>query len=233
MRVTLIQEPKDILSTMWTAARTCYSALSTEELDGLAHSATNEHKLNLISKVLESGHLSIAEHVVFTFGIDYVSRSLTHQLVRHRLCTFSQQSQRYVNFSDKEFHYVIPESIRANEELSKDYKELMTRIKDFYDKAVANEIKAEDARYVLPNAACTNIVVTTNLRNLMHMANLRLCTRAQWEIRAVFKSMVKEVTENNPWLKQYLQPTCEIQGFCTEHNCCGRKPKLDKGDAND
>ena len=67
----------------------------------------------------------------------------------------------------------------------------------------------------------------------MHMANLRLCTRAQWEIRAVFKSMVKEVTENNPWLKQYLQPTCEIQGFCTEHNCCGRKPKLDKGDTND
>ena len=233
MKVTLLQKPEHILDTMYVAARTCYSELDTEALANKSQNVNDEKKLSLVKKVLDSGHLSIAEHVIFTFGIDDVSRSLTHQLVRHRLCTFSQQSQRYVNFSDKEFHYVTPESIRANEELNKDYKELMTHIKDFYDKAVANEIKAEDARYVLPNAACTNIVVTTNLRNLMHIAELRLCTRAQWEIRAVFKAITKLVTQEYSWLQDYLQSICEKQGFCTEHNCCGRKPKLDKADFND
>lgn len=231
MKVKLITKTNDILSTMYTAARTCYSESSPINID----LEINEHKntekmIKLIKKVLSSGHLSIAEHICFTFAIEGISRTCSHQLVRHRLCTFSQQSQRYVNFKNVDLNYITPPDIKNNETLNKEYDLIMKQLKNFYNKAIISGINPEDARFILPNAAATNITMSTNLRNLMHLCNLRLCNRAQWEIKELTKLMVKEVLSQNSDLteciKDFLQPICEINGFCKEDKCCGRKPKL-------
>lgn len=196
MKVKLIQVTQNPIDVMWTAARTCYSTKSPIEMwedlelyhnviDGLSkmedielitdkQEQTEKH-WNLVKKVLDSGHQSIAETVVFTFSIEGVSRSLTHQLVRHRLACYSQQSQRYVNFKDKTFEYVIPDTIKKNVEAEVIYNEFMSSCKECYDKLIDIGILAEDARYVLPNATCTNINMTVNLRELIHICNLRLC----------------------------------------------------------
>jgi thymidylate synthase (FAD) len=180
----------------------------------------------LIRKVFKSGHLSIAEHITFTYGISGISRSCSHQLVRHRLCTFSQQSQRYTDLSKSKIDWIIPDSIYKDEYALAYYNEALKAIEKAYLYCVDIGIKAEDARFILPNACPTNITVTTNLRNLMHIMGLRLCSRAQWEIRQVFKEMQKQTVEQYPFLKDYLQPNCEQLGFCPEgHGACGRKPK--------
>lgn len=233
MKVKLIAKTDDPLSTMYTAARTCYSEFSSIDIYSelcYNENINNEKIINLIKKVLSSGHLSIAEHIKFTFAIEGISRSCSHQLVRHRLCTFSQQSQRYVNFKDAIFNYITPPSIKNNETLNEEYNLIMKQLKNFYNKAINSNINPEDARFVLPNAASTNIVMSTNLRNLMHLCNLRLCNRAQWEIKELTQLMVKEVLNQNKYLteciKDFLQSSCEINGFCKEDKCCGRKPKL-------
>ena len=251
MKVKLIQVTQNPIDVMWTAARTCYSAKSpiemweelhdyskyftqTEELISvnITEDATNdmkkqeEKRWNLVKKVLDSGHQSIAETVVFTFSIEGVSRSLTHQLVRHRLACYSQQSQRYVNFKDKTFEYVTPDTIKKNVGAEVIYNEFMSKCKEYYDKLIDIGIPAEDARYVLPNAACTNINMTVNLRELIHICNLRLCTRAQKEIRELFKLIKQEVMEVDERLGNLLVPSCEVRGICFEGKCCGRKPQI-------
>ena len=249
MRVKLIQVTQNPIDVMWTAARTCYSEKSPIEMwedlelyhnviDGLSkmedielitdkQEQTEKH-WNLVKKVLDSGHESIAETVIFTFSIEGVSRSLTHQLVRHRLACYSQQSQRYVNFKDKSFDFVTPATISRDEKTKEAYDLLMTTIKEFYDKLVDLGIPAEDARYVLPNAACTNINMTVNLRELKHICALRLCTRASLEIRQLFQAIKKEVEQVDKRLSDLLVPKCEILGFCTEHQCCHRKPHVNE-----
>ena len=248
MRVKLIQVTQNPIDVMWTAARTCYSAKSPVEMweelgfdiskkaveiyqNGgdernsidYCNEVTNKH-WNLVKKVLDSGHKSIAETVVFTFSIEGVSRSLTHQLVRHRLSCYSQQSQRYVNFKDKTFEYVTPNTVKKNVGAELIYNEFMSGCKEYYDKLIDIGIPAEDARYVLPNAACTNINMTVNLRELIHICNLRLCTRAQKEIRDLFKLIKQEVTDVDERLGNLLVPNCEVHGICFEQNTCGRKP---------
>ena len=237
MKVTLLSELsrdfiEESIDKMYVAARTCYSANTCADLiDDACNRKTIPQKIELISKVLESGHHSIAEHVNISFTIDSISRSCSHQLIRHRLCTYSQQSQRYVNFSNKSFNYVIPPDIAqtfsTSNDLCRKYVDLMTKIKEFYDDAVEAGIKAEDARYVLPNAACTNIVVTTNLRNLIHILGLRCCTRAQWEIRAVYRELSKQLKHAFPFIEKYLDANCVQLGYCPEgHKSCGRFPSL-------
>jgi len=228
MIITLFDRYKesDLINKMWVAARTCYSANNIRDLKIEAENLTIEEKLDLIKKVFKSGHLSIAEHISFTFGISGISRSCSHQLVRNRIASYSQASQRYINFSDKSFDFVTPPEIDKNPELLEEYINFMNLCKEKYDKFVKAGIKAEDARFVLPNAACTNISMTMNLRELMHVMGLRLCSRAQWEIRQVFQEMQKQTIEQYPFLKEYLQPNCEQLGFCPEgHGACGRKPK--------
>lgn len=210
------------IQAMYVAARTCYSADHVEDL--VENNLDYFTQIDLIMKVLKSGHESIAEHYNFTIGIDGISRSCSHQLVRHRLCTFSQQSQRYVNFSDKSFDYVTPASIEKSVLLN-DYNDCMTELKKIYDKLVFSGIKPEDARYVLPNAACTNITFSCNLRQLMHVSELRLCSRAQWEIREVFEQIREAVLKTNPEFSELLIPKCEKMGFCNEHQSCGRYAK--------
>ena len=210
---------------MYTAARTCYSKDSPINIFYNSASKTSQQMQNVILKALDAGHLSICEHYSFNILIENVSRVLTHQLVRHRHCTYSQQSQRYCKL-DKGFDYVIPESINNNKELKEDFNRVMLTLSELYDIFVNEGIKPEDARYLFPNACSTNIVVTCNIRELMHICNERLCTCAQLEIRRLFNEIAKQCINHIPWLSKYLVPKCEILGYCNElkNRSCGRKP---------
>lgn len=137
--------------------------------------------------------------------------------------SFSQKSQRYVK-EKGQFDYIIPPTIEKDEELTKKYNHFMTIISDFYIELTEAGIPAEDARFILPNATSTSMVTSLNLRELIHLANLRLCTRSQTEIRILVKKMCEELTKQEPWLAEYLVPKCERLGFCDEDKSCGRKP---------
>ena len=219
--VNLISKPEHTLKTIYVACRTCYSALYPIKI--WEDSVDEEKMLNLVKKVLSSGHHSTVEHCQFVFAISGVSRACTHQLVRHRHMSFSQKSQRYVT-EKGEFEYVTPKTIE-NSALNEEYKEMMKKISDFYGKLVEAGIPGEDARSVLPNAATSSLIVSLNLRELMHLAQLRLCTNAQLEIRTLVRKMCDLVVEQEPWLKDYLVPKCEIKGYCDEIRGCGRKPQ--------
>jgi thymidylate synthase (FAD) len=169
---------------------------------------------------LASGHHSVIEHASYTFSIEGVSRSMTHQLVRHRLASFSQQSQRYVNMTDAE--YVVPPTIGADEELAARYKALMDRIWEEY-RLLAKKVPVEDARYVLPNACTTNITVTMNARELWHFFELRTCRRAQDEIREAADQMLLLARDASPFIFREAGPPCISQGRCPEGKMsCGR-----------
>ena len=219
--VHLISKPENMLKTIYTACRTCYSADTPYEI---YNSTDDEEKmLKLIERVVSSGHYSTIEHIQVTFAISNVSRACTHQLVRHRHMSFSQKSQRYVK-EKGQFDYLTPNTIEKNEELNKKFDEFMSKVSEFYLELTEAGIPAEDARAVLPNAASTSMVASLNLREMIHLANLRLCTRAQTEIRILVKRMCDELVKEEPWLKDYLVPKCERFGFCDEDKSCGRMP---------
>ena len=218
--VKLISKPENILKTVYTACRTCYSAQSP--VDMYENDVDEEKMLKLIKNVIASGHHSTIEHIQISFAISNVSRACTHQLVRHRLMSFSQKSQRYVQ-EKGQFDYIIPPTIDKNPELREKFESFMKEISDKYQEFVEAGIPAEDARFVMPNAASSSLVASLNLRELIHLAQLRLCTRAQYEIRIMVKAMCDEIVAVEPWLKDYLVPKCEFLGFCDEHKSCGRK----------
>ena len=137
--------------------------------------------------------------------------------------SFSQKSQRYVK-EKGQFDYLTPETIDKNPELKAKFDDFMGKISQFYLELTEAGIPAEDARAVLPNAAATSMVASLNLREMIHLANLRLCTRAQKEIRMLVKAMCQELIKEEPWLSDYLVPKCESLGFCDEDKSCGRKP---------
>ena len=246
MKVKLIQVTQNPIDVMWTAARTCYSAKSPIEMleDWATLTKENYNELqekhwNLVKKVLDSGHQSVAEHVYFTFAIGGISRACSHQLVRHRAgIVFSQQSQRYVEIKESKQElmeilnrYEGPEMKALCDKYFVEFKDMIPSdlIKTLceYRDLVDGGCKAEDARNVLPNATKTNITMSVNFRELIHLCNLRLCTRAQKEIRDLFGLIVKEVKNVDERLASYLVPQCEVLGLCTEHQCCGRKPKFE------
>ena len=218
--VALISKPDNMLKTIYTACRTCYSAYAPISI---YENATDEEKmLKLIKRVIGSGHYSTIEHIQVSFAISNVSRACTHQLVRHRHMSFSQKSQRYVK-EKGQFDYIIPPTIDKNPELREKFIAFMGKISDQYQEFVEAGIPAEDARFVMPNAAASSLVASLNLRELIHLANLRLCTRAQYEIRCLVKGMCDALIEKEPWLKEYLVPKCERFGFCDEDKSCRRK----------
>jgi len=197
------------------AAKLTHSKAKPEDLD-----KSSDKELNSILKyVVNLGHTSVIEHTCFTFAISDVSRSLTHQLVRHRIASYAQQSQRYVNLNIP--NYVIPPTIDSNKEMQKAYKETMEIIWDQYNKLIDMGIPAEDSRYVLPNAACTNIIVTMNARSLLNFFELRCCLHAQWEIRKLANKMLKEVKKIAPTIFKNAGPPCKTRKECPEHekNC--------------
>ena len=222
-QVKLISKPENILKTVYTACRTCYSADSPQNIFESDSANDEEKMLKLIKRVISSGHYSTIEHVQISFAINNISRACSHQLVRHRHMSFSQKSQRYVK-EKGQFDYLTPETIENNPELKAKFDDFMGKISQFYLELTEAGIPAEDARAVLPNAAATSMVASLNLREMIHLANLRLCTRAQKEIRMLVKAMCQELIKEEPWLSDYLVPKCESLGFCDEDKSCGRKP---------
>jgi thymidylate synthase (FAD) len=181
--------------------------------DILYDSLKAKDREKLIDRVVSSGHLSVIEHVNFTFCISGVSRSLTHQLVRHRIASYSQQSQRYTGRGDsneKSCSYVIPPTIRKKEGMKEKYQKMMIEIEDFYDYLVDNGIPPEDARYVLPNAYSSNIVVTMNCRSLFNFFQLRCCYLAQWEIRHLAWKMLSICNNELPEVFKHTGPNCRV-----------------------
>lgn len=199
------------------AARTCTSH-SCPMLDS---------NVGTLRHALASGHESVAEHAVFTFQVEGISRACSHQLVRHRLASYSQQSQRYVNMDG--FEYVKPPSIDpelqvkySGQSLEYTFDDMMDMIDGWYHYLIEAGIPEEDARYVLPNACCTNIVVTMNARELRHFFGERCCTRAQWEIREMAEKMLEQVRAVAPVLFEGVGPKCLRLGYCPEVKGCGR-----------
>ena len=223
--VNLISKPENMIKTIYTACRTYYSA---DIPINIYNSTDDEEKmLKLIERVISSGHYSTIEHIQVTFAISNVSRACTHQLVRHRHMSFSQKSQRYVK-EKGQFDFIIPPTIERNPELKEKFLDFMGQISKLYCEFTEAGIPAEDARSVLPNAAATSIVASLNLREMIHLANLRLCTRAQYEIRTMIKMMCDALVAEEPWLKPYLVPKCERLGYCDEDKSCGRMPTREK-----
>lgn len=173
---------------------------------------------------IQSGHESVLEHVSFTFYVSGISRACSHQLVRHRLASYSQQSQRYVN--EHSFDYVTPKSVADDSYAMSQYEWAMKVIQKVYDDLVKHGVPKEDARYVLPNGCTTSIIVTMNVRELRHFFGLRCCTRAQWEIRELANSMLSLCRDVMPELFVDAGPYCSLRGFCTEGRSCGRYPSL-------
>lgn len=187
MRVTLIQSTPNPIEMISTIASICYDS-------------NPDDPMKLVKHLYRNGHHSVFEHIYFTFKIESISRACSHQLVRHRHCSFTQRSQRYC--SEGKFDFVTPPTV--------DYGLLwneMDEIKDWYRYHQEQYgVPNEDARYILPNACCTDLYLSCNLRELIHICNERLCSRAQWEIRDVVKEMVELV---DPDLKFMLVPKCK------------------------
>ena len=217
MKVILTRVTENPILAIEEAASNCYNS-----------EATGDGKI--MKHCIKSGHTSVTEFCDFTFHIEGISRALSHQLVRHRMASYAQRSQRYV--SESEFDYVIPKSIKSNQGAFEEYTELMYQITDIYRLLQEMGIPNEDARMVLPNACETVIEVKMNLRALMNFMNERLCTCAQWEIRELALAMKKAIVERYPELEPYLVPKCEKYGkefgFCNESKArtCGRNPRL-------
>ena len=176
MQVELLYHTPDPERAVATAARLCYAPVGASEL---METLDEERIHKVLSTIMTGGHFSTLEHASYTFAIDGVSRALTHQLVRHRLASFNQQSQRYVKFADG-LETIKPDSIAENEEANKLFDEMIEKTVEAYQAFLEAGIPAEDARYILPNAAETKIVVTMNIRELLHFFSVRCCNRAQW-----------------------------------------------------
>jgi thymidylate synthase (FAD) len=218
MKVKLICYTPEPERAVAMAARLCYSPVGADQL---VETMTEEQIAKLVTKIVTMGHLSTLEHATFTFAIEGISRVLTHQLVRHRLASYSQQSQRYV--SEHDFEYVVPQSIANKPEAMKKFGALMDDIRSTYDELVAMGVDKEDARYCLANATETKIVVTMNARALHHFFQVRCCMRAQWEIRQMAEMLLTEVRGVAPQLFQMAGPTCVTAGYCSEGEMtCGR-----------
>ena len=212
MKVKLINYTKDPEKIVAQSARLCYSALDIEELRG---KLSDESIIKLIKKIMKLGHYSVLEHATFTFAIEGISRVTSHQLVRHRLASFSQQSQRYVKIKEKGFPYVVPKSIEKNEKLAKIFIDTLKELDGIYRLLLSHNIEAEDARYILPQAVKTKIILTANARELLHIFKLRCCNRAQWEIREIAMNMLKEVKSIAPTIFENAGPPC-VLGPCPE-----------------
>lgn len=239
LKVKLIEHTPNPEKVIASAAKLCYSAVGIDEIE---ENLQGEKATKFLNMLMSYGHESPIEHVSFTFAVEGVSRSLTHQLVRHRLASYSQQSQRYVKLS--QFQYIIPPEIEKDKEAEKIYVEAMENSQKAYNKladilknkhiedgmnsAAAEKRAIEDARYVFPNACETKIMLTMNARSLVNFFKHRCCNRAQWEIRALANEMLKQVKEVAPVLFKYSGPSC-LNGMCPEGKMtCGKKDEVRK-----
>lgn len=240
MKVKLIAKTLNILDVVYTGARTCYNVGSPIDMWEDIENIPEDKKLNLVKRCIESGHHSVLEHAYFTFAIEGISRACSHQLVRTRMASHSQQSQRYVEIKENqdELYEAFNENYDSiNYKDSKIFKILDKYFVDAdnfrnvngyyyaldnYLEAIKMGEPAQDARRFLPNATKTNIVTSLNLRSCINFFSLRLCSSSQLEIRNLASCMRDEILEIEPWLKPYLQPKCILANRCTEgKKCCG------------
>jgi len=212
LKVKLLRYTADPELLCGTAALTSTKSGSPSEIFDRMDS---DKAKRIIKRVTGYGHVSVIEHASFTFSIEGVSRAMTHQLVRHRVASYTQQSQRYVTYNTLE-KYVTPASIADKTEAKELFKETLERISKTYNKLLNLGIPKEDARFILPNACKTNIIVTMNARELCHFFNLRCCVRAQWEIREAATEMLKQVKKVAPVLFENSGPSCIELGYCPE-----------------
>lgn len=195
-----MQSTKKPIETISTIASICYDSNPADPM-------------KLVKHLYKNGHHSVFEHIFFTFKIEGISRACSHQLVRHRMCSFTQRSQRYC--SEGGFEYITPPSLIDNLFYNNDIRDIANEYRSYQDADVPNE----DARYILPNACCTDLYLSCNLRELIHICNERLCSKAQWEIRELVKNMVELV---EPELKFMLVPKCR-SGRIICHTPCKMK----------
>lgn len=216
MKVELVSFTSNPIEKIEIAASTCYDSKPT--------------KGAIMRHCYKSGHHSVLEFADFHFKISGVSRALTHQLVRHRLASFAQRSQRYCE--EDGFEFVTPHTIEHNPEALAIFEDIIFDIKNSYSRLIELGIPAEDARFILPNACASEINVKMNLRELIHFMNERLCSCAQWEIREMAAKMRDAVLEVCPEIKDMLVPKCEKDSslcYCTESGSrsCGRHPTIE------
>ena len=236
-RVTLLTHTPDALALVYAAFRQCYHAGFVGDMwpKLCAGEIPRRQQAELVARVMESGHTSPIEHASFTFALEGVSRALSHQLVRHRIASYSQQSQRYVDGS--QCNYIMPPAIARNAAARQRFEAFMQEVGAAY-----RDIKAlleadgrgdkanEDARFVLPQAAETRLVATMNCRALLNFFAHRCCRRAQWEIRHVAERMLALCREALPEVFLSAGAPCERLGYCPEGErfCCGRYPTQEK-----
>ena len=221
--VRLIASTPDAQRLIAAAARNCYSSKGPNALlDEMDAAAVSE----LLEKVASLGHASLWEHASFTFTLENVSRSLLAEITRHRIASFSVKSQRYVK--EKQFDHIRPPTVKADGEADLIFERAMEAAGEAYNALLERGIPPEDARFVLPNACCTHIVVTMNARELLHFVKLRCCRRAQWEIRSVAGQMLALARENTPILFAKAGPAC-VWGSCGEGTMsCGEAVEVRK-----
>ncbi len=235
LHVKLLKHTLDPEEVIAMAARLCYANANIDELEEKVQA---KDQTKFILGLLEVGHLSTIEHASFTFGVEGVSRSLLAQITRHRLASFSVQSQRYVGaYTEEEgktFGYVVPKSIEAlGQDAVREYENQMKTIQRWYNGWIekfggSREGANEDARFVLPNGATTKFIVTMNIRELLHFFSLRCCNRAQWEIRELATEMLRLCKEVAPVLFQGAGPAC-VTGPCAEgKRSCGKAAEMRK-----
>lgn len=224
MEISLLQHTPNPERVVAAAARNCYSKYPSDQLYSNLSDADVK---SILDKTIQLGHTSVLEHISYTFSVNGLSRSATHQLVRHRIASYSQQSQRYVKFSNNNFY--IPDSIANNKDAFNLYRDCLSQVKECYDSLLALGIDKEDARYLLPNASLSNITFTMNARELLNFFKLRCCNRAQGEIRELSWAMSRLVEKTAPNIFKYGGPSCFVNGACSEGEmCCGRPYKREK-----
>ncbi|HNW87535.1 MAG TPA: FAD-dependent thymidylate synthase [Candidatus Limiplasma sp.] len=222
-RVELIRQTPDGEAIIALAAKLCYAGGDLQSL--LDKIAANDQR-DFLRKVREMGHESVQEHVSFTFLVEGVSRALLAQLTRHRIASFSVQSQRYVSYH-KGFGYVVPPSVRAlGPDAEAEYAAQMAQMQTWYEGWQQKLGANEDARFVLPNACETRLLMTMNARELRHFFALRMCERAQWEIRSLANRMFELCYEQAPELFEDAGAAC-LRGPCPEgEKSCGRAAEI-------
>lgn len=223
MKVTLIRHTLSPEELVALGARLCYSKT---DIDGLQKRIGDRDQTAFVHKIMDMGHESVLEHATFTFGIEGVSRVLLAQLTRHRLASFSVQSQRYVSMEDGARYVIPPRIIDLGAGAVDEYAEQMETMHRWYrewiHKLGGGSDALEDARFVLPGACETRLMLTMNVRELLHFFSLRCCSRAQWEIRALANEMLRLCREVAPVIFDKAGPGC-VRGHCPEgEKSCGR-----------
>lgn len=226
LKVILLRHTPEPEETVAMAAKLCYSP---SDIESLKERVAKKDQRDFVKKLMDMGHMSPIEHPSFTFAIEGISRACSHQLVRHRLASYSQQSQRYVS-EESGFDYVIPPIIKEDKELRDYFEAVMEQaqkaynhiVKSLESKGIKGEAANQDARFVLPNAAETKIIVTMNARELLHFFRQRCCLRAQWEIRQMAEEMLRLVKDVAPIIFDKAGPAC-VKGPCPEGKyTCGK-----------